>query len=508
MQVVISAVTKGLLTPIKALKRRYVPLLMIYFAYGAQAITGVALTFWEKDFLTLSAEEILAVSVWVWLPFSIKMVFGQLVDVVPLFGSRRRSWVFLGATFMALGYLMLYGMSVQSPYLDWMGGQFNMYLGAQLIMVLGFVIQDVTADAMTVEVVDRNQADDVVKAELAIVQVLGRLSLMIASAVAGGLGGYLAGSLGYETVFLLALIVPLISVLGAILVKLDGEGGSLSEEPSKTKLNPIIFGGGIAFAVFSVLMGFSQSGVAQEVTFVVSFVLICWMLSTMLKGQEAHMVKSIVLTFTALFIFRATPSVGPGYNWWAIDVLGFDQNFFGVLRTYGGFAALIILWFASDFIAKKPIRAVLILLIFLGFLFSLPDVALFHGLHESLGINPRTIALLDTVAESPLVHLSMIPMLALIAYYAPDGQRATWFAVSASLMNLATTAGSLLTKYLNKMFIVSREIKDQSGLVVTQADYSELGVLLWTAILISLVAPLLIVLFLLKAPERSHQANS
>ncbi len=169
---------------------------------------------------------------------------------------------------------------------------------------------------------------------------------------------------------------------------------------------------------------------------------------------------------------------------------------------------MIILWFASDFIAKKPIRAVLILLIFLGFLFSLPDVALFHGLHESLGISPRTIALLDTVAESPLVHLSMIPMLALIAYYAPDGQRATWFAVSASLMNLATTAGSLLTKYLNKMFVVSREIKDQSGLVVTQADYSELGVLLWTAILISLVAPLLIVLFLLKAPERTHQANS
>ena len=43
----------------------------------------------------------------------------------------------------------------------------------------------------------------------------------------------------------------------------------------------------------------------------------------------------------------------------------------------------------------------------------------------------------------------MIPLLTLIAIYAPAGHRATWFALMASLMNLALVAGELQTKYLN-----------------------------------------------------------
>ena len=409
---VVDVIQRSFFTPIKALKKRYVPLLMIYFAYGAQAIIGVALTFWEKDNLSLSAESLVAVGIWVSLPFTIKMVFGQLVDVVPIFGSRRRAWVFLGAILMTLGYLMLYGMATESPYITWMGSQFTMYLAAQLMMVLGFVVQDVTADAMTTEVVDRDQDEETVKTELAMVQILGRLALMIASAITGGLGGYLASKLNYDTVFLIALIVPAISVLGAIFVRLD------AQDAIKEKLSPTIFGGGLAFAAFSIMMGFSNFNFSQELTFFVSFILICWMLSTMLKDQDSTLVKSIVLTFVALFVFRATPSVGPGYSWWSIDVLGFDQAFFGILRTVSGFTALIVLWFASDFIAKKPIRAVLIMLIIFGTILSAPDLILYYGLHEMIGVDARTIALLDTMAESPLVHISMIPMLALIAFYA------------------------------------------------------------------------------------------
>ena len=50
----------------------------------------------------------------------------------------------------------------------------------------------------------------------------------------------------------------------------------------------------------------------------------------------------------------------------------------------------------------------------------------------------------------------MIPLLTLIAIYAPAGHRATWFALMASLMNLALTAGALGTKYLNLIFHVDR----------------------------------------------------
>jgi hypothetical protein len=72
----------------------------------------------------------------------------------------------------------------------------------------------------------------------------------------------------------------------------------------------------------------------------------------------------------------------------------------------------------------------------------------------------------------------MIPLLSLIAYFAPAGRRATWFALMASLMNMALVAGQLQTKYLNEIFVVQR------------GDYSELGILLITVACIGFALPM------------------
>jgi hypothetical protein len=46
---------------------------------------------------------------------------------------------------------------------------------------------------------------------------------------------------------------------------------------------------------------------------------------------------------------------------------------------------------------------------------------------------------------------AQVLMLTLVAIYAPEGKKGTWFALMASLMNIALSAGGLLTKYLNKV---------------------------------------------------------
>jgi hypothetical protein len=75
--------------------------------------------------------------------------------------------------------------------------------------------------------------------------------------------------------------------------------------------------------------------------------------------------------------------------------------------------------------------------------------------------------------------------LAWIARNAPVELKATFFAVMASFINMALTASSLLTKFLNQIFIVTREVKDQStGTVQVPADYSQLGWLLITVALL------------------------
>jgi hypothetical protein len=90
----------------------------------------------------------------------------------------------------------------------------------------------------------------------------------------------------------------------------------------------------------------------------------------------------------------------------------------------------------------------------------------------------------------------MIPMLAWIANSAPANLKATYFAVMASFTNLALSLSQLGTKYLNEIYVVSREVRDQvSGAVQTPADYSELGLLLIAQLLLGLALPFAAIVF-------------
>ena len=119
-------------------------------------------------------------------------------------------------------------------------------------------------------------------------------------------------------------------------------------------------------------------------------------------------------------------------------------------------------------VTRKPVAQVLLWLTVLGTVLSLPTLALVFRLDQVterlFGVGARGIALFDAAATSPLAQLSMIPLLTLVAIYAPAGHRATWFALMASLMNLALVAGALLTKYLNLIFPRrSRRLRQPAG---------------------------------------------
>jgi hypothetical protein len=96
--------------------------------------------------------------------------------------------------------------------------------------------------------------------------------------------------------------------------------------------------------------------------------------------------------------------------------------------------------------------------------------------------------------------------LAWIAKNAPAHLKATFFAVMASFTNLALSASSLSTRYLNEIFVVTREVRDRvSGALEVAADYSELGVLLITVTLITVLVPLGVIAMVQMSPYRTEQ---
>jgi hypothetical protein len=66
----------------------------------------------------------------------------------------------------------------------------------------------------------------------------------------------------------------------------------------------------------------------------------------------------------------------------------------------------------------------------------------------------------------------------------------------ASLMNLALTAGGLLTKYLNEIFVVSREIVENGKVIVPQ-DYSNLGILMIIVTVLNVTIPVVTIYYLM-----------
>lgn len=469
-----------IMTPLRALKMRYVPLLLIYFAYGSSVFVAIAKDFWVKKELALSAEDLVALGVWLTVPWTIKMIFGQLVDSVTIFGSNRKVYVFIGAILMALSTLLLIGIVGEH---SWIAGysKESVYIFASVLGVIGFVMQDVVADTMTTEVVDTTQSPEDIKKELATIQVLSRLSLGLAIFIMGWLGGELADIYDYETVFKLSLFIPILSILGVLVVKLN-------PIPS-TPLNKQVLFGGLLFAVFVVLIGYNEVPYSQEIVFVVSLGVVLYLLNTLIQDLDPDTIKHIKMAMIVIFVYRAMPSVGPALQWWEIDKLGFDEAFFAKLSMIGGGIALAGMWFAAKFIVDRSIGKVLIFLTIIGTLLSFPILAMYYDMHTMLGLDARTVALVDTALASPFDYIAGVLMLTLVAIYAPEGKKGTWFALMASLMNIALSASGLFSKYLNQIFVLTREIK-KDGTVVTPSNYDDLGILLWIVIGVGFVLPI------------------
>jgi len=361
------------------------------------------------------------------------------------------------------------------------------YIFASVIAVTGFVMQDVVADTMTTEVIDKNQPQEKINQELATIQVLARLSLGFAIFITGWIGGELADVFHdhREIVFQISLFVPLLSILGVSLVKLNPVPVS--------PINKQVLFGGLIFAIFIVLMGYNDVPYSQEIIFVISISVVLYLLSDLINDLDASTIRHIKMAMIIIFVYRAMPSVGAGLSWWEIDILGFDESFFAKLSAIGGGIALAGMWFSAKFIIKRDIAEVLIFLTIIGTLLSLPIVAMYYDIHTLLGFDARTVALVDTAIASPFDYIAQVLMLTLVAIYAPEGKKGTWFALMASLMNIALSAGGLFTKYLNQIFVVSREIVTD-GVVTTAQDYSALGDLLWIVIIIGFVVPIVTII--------------
>ena len=165
------------------------------------------------------------------------------------------------------------------------------------------------------------------------------------------------------------------------------------------------------------------------------------------------------------------------------------------------------------FMAKNSIAKIIIILSIAGAVLFLPSIGMYYGFHNWTSsltngiVDAKFIAIINTAIESPLGQVSMIPLLAWIAKNAPAHLKSNFFlSVFASFTNLALSASSLGTKYLNEIFTITREVKDKvTNVILTTADYSELGLLLITITILTLIVPILFVISIQKTKLKTSE---
>ncbi|WP_297768100.1 hypothetical protein [uncultured Roseovarius sp.] len=518
----------------------FLPPLMIYFAAGFSGLTMIVGTFFVKEYLDLSAAYLAGLAFWAGLPWALKMPLGHLVDII-----WRWKWllVYLGAGLIALSVLIMFLLLTQTEAMTAIMPMAAWYVTSYLLAPCGLVIQDAVADAMSVEAVPRVDADgtpipqDTARALHTTMQTLGRFALISGTVAVAALNIYMFSGIEaldaegkratYAMIYLAALSIPLVSVSGVLLAAwqkyrlrrglLDrgleaAEADMLFERPGEeTKANPWYFIGGAGFVALSLTIGLGNIPYGQEIIFAGSMAIVLLLMRQLVAALPVAQARTLIGTAVIIFIFRATPRPGDGYTWFSIDVLGFDQQFLSVLSLITSLLTLAGMVILRPLMAHRSIVYIVVLLTLASGILSLPNIGFVYGVHEITAamtagvVDARFIAVLDTAIESPLGQIAMIPMLAWIARNAPDNLKATFFAVMASFTNLALSASSLLTKYLNEIFVITREVTDpDTGAVTTPADYSELGLLLITVAVVTVGLPLVSVFVVQRTALRSR----
>jgi hypothetical protein len=487
----------NIIEPIRAMKLKYLPLLAIYFANSLAAFSQIAETFWIKNSLSLPANDIISITIWVNLPWSMKIVFGQILDTVKIFGSQRNIYIYFAGFIMLVGNVITACVANNYHPVTSLASTFHLLVIAGTLVQIGFVIQDLIADTLCYEVVDKQDSDGKARPETEVrkeinnVQILARFVDIGTATMAIYISGKLATYFNYGTISYFIIIIALISCAGILMVR---------KEPvvKASSINYPIFLGGIAYFTFAVLFSQVTYAYKQEVIFIVGVTILSLSLRNICQELSAARRQEIYAILIVIFAFRAVPTYGPGIEWWQIDVLKFDPEFFATLGQIGIILSFIGLLFFAKRIVSHDIAVVLLIINTIQVILQLPIIGMAYGLHEwtekHFGFGAKTIAVLDTTVVGPFQKLGFLVLCTAITLYAPKKNIASWFALTMSLMGLALVSGGrIIKRILSEVFVVER------------GQYEQIGELMIATTLINFLLPTIAILLFLNPWRNSNQ---
>ena len=338
---------------------------IVYFAQGMYTLPDQTITIAFKD-QGLTADQVASFFLLASIPWFIKPVYGLVSDFVPLFGRRRKSYLLLSSALSCLMGLIA-GFSTAHTY----------WHLAVLYTAMGFglAFTDVLADALMVENGKRRGLTGAF-------QSVQWASVTCASILVGILGGYFAHHRDVHAAFIVAAGFPLAIVLMTLFFVHDA--------PAK-----------LDAAAFRETWSAVREGLGH---------------------------RPVWLVAAFIFLFNFSPSFGPAFLYYETDVLGFSQQYIGMLGSAAAAASVMGAVLYAPISRRMPLRRLINVAIGLSVVTTLAYL-LYRG--------PYSAALIQLLSGCTGM-ITQLAMLDLAAKACPRRVEATFFALLMSVFNVGT----------------------------------------------------------------------
>ena len=249
------------------------------------------------------------------------MPLGHLVDLI---WRWKGILVFFGAAFISFSMLVMYALVANPNLITGFASAEAWYVVASLLAPVGYVLQDVVADAMTVEAVPtidergRPYPEDRIKAMHTTMQTLGRVAtvsglIVVAVLNIAAFSGVASMSdfektTAYANIYLMGLAIPAISVTGVVFGTLQRRVGqrrlvcllhpreikNMSASAGE-RVHPDwpLLGGGLAFVAFTLIVGLVIP-FSQETVFAGSLLIVALLIRQLLREIPSQSRKALV----------------------------------------------------------------------------------------------------------------------------------------------------------------------------------------------------------------------
>jgi predicted MFS family arabinose efflux permease len=437
-----------------------------------RVLAGLPTTFLLKEHFHLKKEDVAFFYFWATFAWNLKPLAGILTDAFPLLGTRRRSYMILGAGLAGILWVLM--------------GFFSDALMPLLIVSIGMNVATVFASTvMGGLMVEAGQAFG----------TSGRISSLrqfvqsVAGIGAPLIGGYLAGkAFGWKaTTTIAAITVFALALLTFFLLK-EKKAVALvetvadSDRPQYRPSPGIIFGliAGASFSTWLFEMTQTRNIGISLYALLLMFLLILAIIMVPTRNIVVHKAqgqliqilqsRTLWMAVTMLFLVYTVPGFGTALTYRQSDLLKFDKSFIGLMGSLEGAAGVVGAIGYGLFCRKLNLRLLLV-----GSIAANAALTLLYLIYNGTTAPPIHIAggLVGVLSELALMDLAVRST--------PPGCEALGFSLMMSVRNFGIALSDVLGSKMLDDFHFSFE-----SLVVINAA-TTLAVLIFVPFLPKLV---------------------